>query len=81
MALRDTEQRRFAAILTTLSTPTPFESEIAQKETKKKERWMGKEKIVEHLLDGFFIVSFRFIFICIRLKQQFLISQNRTEKS
>ncbi|CAF3346817.1 unnamed protein product [Rotaria socialis] len=56
VALRDTEQRRFAAILTTLSTPTPFESEISQKETKKKQRWVGKEKTVEHLLDGFFIM-------------------------
>lgn len=56
MALRDTEQQRFAAILTTLSTPTPFETDIAQRELKKKQRWSGKEKTVEHLLDGFFIV-------------------------
>ncbi len=57
MALRDTEQRRFAAILTTLSTPTPFESDMTQMEMKRKQRWSGKEKTVEHLLDGFFIVS------------------------
>lgn len=60
MALRDTEQRRFAAILTTLSTPTPFDSDIAQMEMKKKQRWSGKEKTVEHLLDGFFIVRRKF---------------------
>ncbi len=57
VALRDTEQRRFAAILTTLSTPTPFDSDITQMEIRKKQRWSGKEKTVEHLLDGFFIVS------------------------
>lgn len=57
VALRDTEQRRFAAILTTLSSPTPFEADITQAEAKKRERWSGKEKIVDHLLDGFFIVS------------------------
>ena len=57
MALRDTEQRRFAAILTTLSAPTPFETDITQTEIKKKQRWTGKEQTVEHLLDGFFIVS------------------------
>jgi len=57
VALRDTEQRRFAAILTTLSTPTPFETDIAQMEMKRKQRWSGKEKTVAHLLDGFFIVS------------------------
>ncbi len=65
VALRDTEQRRFAAILTTLSTPTPFDTDITQMEIKKKQRWSGKEKTVEHLLDGFFIVnrnSFFFIF-------------------
>ncbi|CAF1027217.1 unnamed protein product [Rotaria sordida] len=56
VALRDTEQRRFAAILTTLSSPTPFETDIAQRETKKKQRWSGKEKTIEHLLDGFFIM-------------------------
>ncbi len=57
MALRDTEQRRFAAILTTLSSPTPFEIDITQMEMKRKERWSGKDKTVAHLLDGFFIVS------------------------
>ncbi|CAF0756691.1 unnamed protein product [Adineta steineri] len=56
VALRDTEQRRFAAILTTLSAPTPFETEITQTEIKKKQRWAGKEQTVEHLLDGFFIM-------------------------
>jgi len=60
VALRDTEQRRFAAILTTLSTPTPFEIDITQMEMKRKERWSGKEKTVAHLLDGFFIVSQNF---------------------
>lgn len=57
VALRDTEQRRFAAILTTLSTPTPFDTNVSQVEMKKRQRWSGKEKTVEHLLDGFFIVS------------------------
>lgn len=57
VALRDTEQQRFAAILTTLSSPTPFDTDIAQKDFKKKQRWSGKEKTVEHLLDGFFIVN------------------------
>ena len=56
VALRDTEQRRFAAILTTLSTPTPFDTNVSQVEMKKRQRWSGKEKTVEHLLDGFFIV-------------------------
>lgn len=60
MALRDTEQRRFAAILTTLSSPTPFDSDFIQMEMKKKQRWSGKDKTVEHLLDGFFIVRFNF---------------------
>jgi hypothetical protein len=57
VALRDTEQRRFAAILTTLSAPTSAETDIIQTEIKKKQRWSGKEQTVEHLLDGFFIVS------------------------
>lgn len=75
VALRDTEQRRFAAILTTLSSPTPFEAEISQAEAKKRDRWSGKEKIVEHLLDGFFIASFFDIFIDEKMKQS--ISQLR----
>jgi hypothetical protein len=62
VALRDTEQRRFAAILTTLSTPTPFDSDITQMEIKRKQRWSGKDKTVEHLLDGFFIVNEDFDF-------------------
>jgi hypothetical protein len=62
VALRDTEQRRFAAILTTLSTPVPFESDLTQTEIKKKQRWTGKEKTIEHLLDGFFIVRLNFSF-------------------
>lgn len=57
VALRDTEQKRFTAILTTLSSPLPFEAEIIKTESKKRERWSGKEKTVEHVLDGFFIVS------------------------
>ncbi|UJR37722.1 hypothetical protein I4U23_030417 [Adineta vaga] len=56
VALRDTEQRRFAAILTTLSAPAPFETDVTQTEIKKKQRWTGKEQTVEHLLDGFFIM-------------------------
>ncbi|CAF0969180.1 unnamed protein product [Adineta ricciae] len=56
VALRDTEQRRFAAILTTLSAPPSFETDVTQTEIKKKQRWSGKEQTVEHLLDGFFIM-------------------------
>ncbi len=62
MALRDTEQRRFAAILTTLSTPTPFDTDLTQMEMKRKQRWSGKDKTIEHLLDGFFIVNEDFHF-------------------
>ncbi len=70
VALRDTEQRRFAAILTTLSTPTPFENDIIQMEIKKKQRWTGKEKTIEHLLDGFFIVSRDF---CLQKFEEFFL--------
>jgi len=62
VALRDTEQRRFAAILTTLSSPTPFDTDLTQMEMKRKQRWSGKDKTIEHLLDGFFIVNEDFHF-------------------